>query len=216
MKEICCIFGAGEYGFFPTLDSGAFIIAADAGFDYLVKNGIQPDLTVGDFDSLGTVPDCGEVIQLPVRKDDTDMMFSVREGLRRGFRTFYIYGGLGGNLDHTLANIQTLSFIAAHGGIGFLIGKNEDVCVLHEKSLTFGKEHTGRLSVFSFGDSASGIYERGFGYGLEDAVLTKDVPLGVSNYFTGNTAVLSVRMGDVVAVWTHGDLFGMPVVGGAV
>lgn len=51
---------------------------------------------LGDFDSLGKAPKHPNVLQLPVEKDDTDTMFALKLGLEKGYRRFYIYGGLGG------------------------------------------------------------------------------------------------------------------------
>ena len=54
------------------------IIAADNGLTHCRRNGIVPDLLVGDFDSLGYVPDGQNVLTLPVAKDDTDTSFAVK------------------------------------------------------------------------------------------------------------------------------------------
>lgn len=103
MERTCCIFGAGDYGAMPRpeLDGRCFLIAADGGYGQLKQWGMSPHLAVGDFDSLGRVPEDVEVVRHPVRKDDTDMMLAVQEGLARGCGRFLIYGGLGGRLDHT-------------------------------------------------------------------------------------------------------------------
>lgn len=40
------------------------------------------------------------------------MVAALREGWRRGFRIFRIYGSTGGRLDHPLANIQCIAALA--------------------------------------------------------------------------------------------------------
>ena len=75
---------------------------------------------VGDFDSLGQVPEGENIVRHPVMKDDTDMMLAVKLGLERGYTRFHIYGGMGGRTDHTIANIQTLAYIAGRGASAFL------------------------------------------------------------------------------------------------
>ena len=117
-------------------EDGDLVIAADAGYENLRQAGIRPDLVVGDFDSLGYVPKGQESVVYPARKDDTDTMLAVRIGLNRGYRRFLLYGALGGRMDHTLANLQCLSFIVDHGGEGYLLG-DEMMTVAGEARLLF-------------------------------------------------------------------------------
>ena len=90
----CYIYGAMPCGSTEKLEKGDLLIAADGGYAYL--QGQKPDLVVGDFDSLGYVPEGEQIIRHPVQKDDTDMLLAVREGLKRGYRKFVLYGGIGG------------------------------------------------------------------------------------------------------------------------
>ena len=95
-----------------------FVIAVDGGLRYLAECGIEPDFLMGDFDSLGE--DFADTVakyrgmgkehflQLPVVKDDTDTMAAARLGIQRGYKEFLMYGAMGGRLDHTIANIQTM------------------------------------------------------------------------------------------------------------
>jgi len=188
-----------------------YIIAADAGYLRLLEMNVEPDLVVGDFDSLGFVPIHPNVIQSPEEKDDTDMMIAVREGLKRGHRRFFIDGGLGGRLDQTLANCQILSFIAENGAQGFLLGHEMCATVIKHGSMRFrAKIANGdtvepeRISVFSVGDRATGVTFSGLKYPLENAVLLNYFPLGVSNEFTNLTAEVSVREGTLLIIWSGG------------
>ncbi|MGN0635005.1 MAG: thiamine diphosphokinase [Acutalibacteraceae bacterium] len=183
------------------IPQNSFLIAADQGFAHLQKRGIQPNLTVGDFDSLGYVPEADNLVQHPVQKDDTDMLLAVREGLKRGATHFILYGGLGGRLDHTIANIQTLAFIREHGAKGMLFGEGTAVCMLQNDALIFSAAEQGNISVFAFSERAEGVTERGLLYALENASLTNRFPLGVSNEFVGKESVVSVQEGKLLLVW---------------
>lgn len=204
MEQTCYIFGAGEYGgqMLSAADlSPGLIIAADGGYDRLKQWGIAPHLAVGDFDSLGRVPDDVEVVLHPVMKDDTDMMLAAQEGLDRGCRSFLIYGGLGGRLDHTLANLHVLDYLARRGCAAFLLCEDTAVTAVHNGALTFGPEHTGTLSLFAWGGRAAGISLSGLLYPLTDGVMTSDRSLGVSNEFLGTSARVSVADGTLIALW---------------
>ena len=65
----------------PKKVQDGYIIAADAGLKYLLSCGIAPDLIIGDFDSMGFVPDDINTIVLPKEKDDTDMLAAIKIGI---------------------------------------------------------------------------------------------------------------------------------------
>ena len=111
----CIIFCAAEFdGLSDPVQAGDYVIAADGGLLHTERLGITPDEILGDFDSLGRIPPGSRVF--PVEKDDTDAMLAVRRGLALGYREFYLYGSLDGpRLDHTVANFQTLQFLADRG-----------------------------------------------------------------------------------------------------
>ena len=188
---------------------GDLVIAADGGYAHM--GGIKPDLVVGDFDSLGYVPEGEKVVRHPAEKDDTDTMLAARIGIERGYRTFLLLGGVGGRLDHTLANIQTLAYLRESGARAALIGEGETITLIHNEALRFRAGLSGIISVFSYGAVAYGVYERGLTYALTDATLTDTNPLGVSNAFTGESSEVRVRDGRLVVLFAglpeDSDLF---------
>ena len=197
----CYVAGAGD--FVPSVlpKPGDFVIAADAGLAVLRRAGVSPDLIVGDFDSLGEVPDGTDIVRHPVMKDDTDLALAVSEGAARGFDSFVLNGTLGGRLDHTLANIQLLRRIAEQGGRGVLVGPNECLTAVHNGALRFSADAKGYVSVFCLGDRAEGVDLEGLLYPLRDAALTGDRALGVCNEFTGAASRVAVRNGTLLVVW---------------
>lgn len=161
------------------------VIAADKGYETLSRLGVHPGLVVGDFDSLGSVPDHPQVLRLPRIKDETDTGFALRQGLKRGYRRFVLLGCLGGRLDHTVANLQLLSWLSAQGAQGVLLGEGEAAAVVTEGTLSFPASMEGFVSVFCAGGTARGVTLEGLKYPLDHAELTSDFPLGVSNEFVG-------------------------------
>ncbi len=194
----CVIISAGEFpGIDIDLNDGDFCIACDAGFKFAQQLGILPDLIVGDFDSareegpdfmsgLQEIArlDPSRIMELDVRKDDTDTLKAVRIGLEKGYRKFYLYGALGGRrFDHSFANIQTLLFIKRHGGKGYIMGRDTMLMIAENETVRFNRSNTGMLSVFSLSEVSKGVSLRGLMYNMEGGVLTNDFPLGVSNEF---------------------------------
>lgn len=199
--KTCYIIGAGEVtelSFDPQEED--LVIACDGGYEYCGKWNKRADLVIGDFDSLGYVPQHPNVIRLKPQKDDTDTACAIRAGLERGFQRFVIYGGTGKRISHTIANIQLLCDLARKGCYGILIGTDEWYRVVDNGEICFPKEMSGYLSVFCMGDRALGVYERGLKYSLEDATLVKENPLGVSNEFTGKESRVSVKEGMLLLI----------------
>ena len=200
-EKLCCIVGAGVCDNPPVIEDGAFVIAADGGLATLRRFGMRPDLILGDFDSLGHVPMEEGVIRLPVEKDETDMAASVREGLSRGYRRFHLYGGTGGREDHTLANIALLYSLAKRSCQARLIGNGFVRTVIVNDSLHIKPKNMGTVSVFSLTEESLGVTLRGLKYTLEGARLAADTPLGVSNSFVGEEALVSVENGALLVMW---------------
>lgn len=200
MRE-CVIFCAAEFDSLARhISRDAFVIAADGGLRHTQKLGISPDAVIGDFDSLGFTPEGANVY--PVEKDDTDAMLAVRLGLEQGCDEFLLYGSLDGpRLDHTVANFQTLQFLADRGAFGYLVGNTAMVTVVKNGVLRFPSGLSGNISVFCMGADAQGVTETGLFYGLENGTLTSGFPLGVSNHFTGKEAGISVENGSLLVLW---------------
>lgn len=183
------------------------VFALDGGLVFCVENGIKPDYIMGDFDSLPkekagllTEYPADRIIRLPKEKDDTDMLAAIKFAIEKGVTDFVLYGGLGGRLSHTIANIQCLQYLKERGCRGVLFGKETKVILIKDESIIFPKTDSGYLSVFAYSKKAEGVTLRGLKYELEDAQLTDAFPLGVSNEFVGKESVVCVRDGSLLLV----------------
>ena len=201
------IFCAAEFdGLAGPIGPEDFVLAADGGLRHLEQLHIRPHGILGDFDSLGYTPEGSEVF--PVEKDDTDAMLAARKGLELGYREFLFYGGLDGpRLDHTVANFQTLQFLADHGAKGYLIGRDYIITVVKNGALSFAPGTEGIISVFCLGADAEGVTIQGLHYPLDRGRLTAGFPLGVSNHFTGEAAEISVESGSLLVMWDRKNGF---------
>lgn len=147
----CIIFCAAEFDkLLMPAQKGDYIIAADGGFSHVRVLGLEPNCVLGDFDSLGYVPDDARVF--PVEKDDTDAMLAARKGLELGYREFIFYGSLDGKrLDHTVSNFQTLQFLSDRGATGYLVGRDYLVTVIGEETLEFPRRQRASFPFSAWG-----------------------------------------------------------------
>ena len=197
----CLIFcAAGFDGLVADIQKDDYILAADGGLLHLNKLGLTPNGIIGDFDSLGYIPE-GSLV-FPVEKDDTDAMLAIKKGLELGYKDFLLYGSLDGpRLDHTVANFQALQYLADRGATGYLIGKDNIVTCVKDGSIRFSADASGIVSVFCLGAAAEGVTLENLQYPLEKGTLTPGFPLGVSNHFIGKAATVSVEKGSLLVIY---------------
>ncbi len=198
----CFVFGAGPfYGLTVSPSPGDRILAADGGYDHCLSLGLRPDLLLGDLDSLSQPPEGIETRVYPEDKDDTDTMLAVREGLSMGCTVFHLYGCTGGRMDHTLANLQVLAFLAKEGKRGFLYDRSSVFTAVCRGGITLPARRNGIFSVFALAGPAEGVTVTGGRYPLENGTLTPFFPLGVSNHFQGRPVEISVARGCLTVGW---------------
>ena len=197
----CIIFSAGSYyGLRIRPEKEDLVLAADGGYHACLQAGLKPDILLGDFDSTQRPDTTCPVISYPAEKDDTDTMLAIRTALAKGHTEIHIFGGTGGErMDHTLANIQALSFIARAGGHGFLYDKNAVFTVLCNGTVHIPRmADNGTLSVFSLSDTAENVTIKGAKYSMKDGRLDRHFPLGISNSIVEKAAAVSVKNGSLL------------------
>lgn len=202
MKTHCVIVAGGhcDINLFEFIDSTCFVIAADSGFKHCRSANISPDLLVGDFDSyFGELPSEIETVKLPTHKDDTDLMFAARCGVERNFKRFTVLGGYGSRPDQNMAMYQTLCWLCDNcdGAEVKAICNRFEIYMLKSGSMTFPADKSRYLSVFAIDGDAKGVDIIGSEYELNNASLTANFPIGVSNVAENDTTV-SVKHGKIL------------------
>jgi thiamine pyrophosphokinase len=190
----------------------AYVICADGGLGYALAAGVAPDVVIGDFDSvseddIAKLPGDGsvEVIRLNPEKDDTDMIAAVKHAISKGLSDFVIVGGLSGRFDHSVGNVQTLSFLLDMKSKGWIIdGANRCTMIGSDRG------GAGRItiepapcyfSVLSYTERSEGVTIRNAKYETEKTLLTHSWPRGVSNEFIeGKNAEISVDKGRLLVI----------------
>lgn len=195
----CVIISAAPYSdisfYKDKISEEDFVICADGGYVYAKNTGIIPNLIVGDFDS-SAVPDTDiETIILPHEKDDTDTMYAVRQGIKRGYEDFVFLGAVGGRDDHTFANYSVLLYLKHHNCSGRILTDKSVIFLLENEKLTIKNQRDKTFSIFPFACKSCGVSLKGFHYPLSSYTLKADFPLGISNIITSNEAAVSVSGG---------------------
>lgn len=162
------------------LNNNDYFIFCDSGLNHLDKLSINPSLIVGDFDSHKNPNLDVETITLPTVKDDTDTMFAVKEGLKRGFDEFLLLGVIGLRIDHSLGNLSILLYLEKEGKKASIIDDYSEIEIVgkYEKYIEDTYKY---FSIISSGDIISGVTIKNAKYALNKAQITNYFALGVSN-----------------------------------
>ncbi|MBQ8603859.1 MAG: thiamine diphosphokinase [Oscillospiraceae bacterium] len=205
----CVIIGAVEIDF-PLenyIRDTDFVICADRGWQNAVAHGIKPDMIVGDFDSSPQPENAGaDITVLPVVKDDTDTYYVARYAVEHGFTDVLLRGVIGGRrFEHTIANIQTLLYLARNRVNATAITAYSQIMVIENGSISLPDMGDKFFSLFSLGDRAEGVSIKGAKYPLDNYTLNNFYPIGVSNEFIGETVEISVEKGSLLLIISDKD-----------
>lgn len=179
-----------------------YVVYCDCGLKHAEALGVQPSLTIGDFDSHEPPKSSANVIFLPVIKDDTDTIFAVKEGLRRGFDDFLMIGATGGREDMTLGNIYALLMLAKKGKSAMIADDYSEIRVIVPGESVRVKWGWKFFSLLSISGTAKGITITGAKYELVDGEIEPEFQYGISNEVLSpeNDAVISLTEGNLLLV----------------
>ena len=204
-------------------------ICCDGGLDRAAELGVKPDILLGDFDSAQhfAVPDDqadepddipdeapsddagedeepedggeAELIVLPHEKDVTDTEAAVDLAYERGARVITIIGGLGGRLDHTLANLGLLAKYLGKADIFILDGDNFVRMFAPGSHMIVGAGYD-YLGLIPFGGPVTGLTLENVKYPLTDCDVDGTTSLTVSNEITDDPAKIIFRTGKLLVI----------------
>lgn len=175
------------------------VICADASLDAAIGAGLTPNVVIGDFDH-GNAPKFDSIIRVPCEKDDTDTMLCVKHAILHGADEIFIAGGIGGRLDHTIANVQTLAYAENHGARAVL-SDEKNVAFIIKGSAAIPKKDGYYFSLFAVGGDAT-VSIAGTKYEIENKTLSAAFPLGVSNEITSDKAIVTAHSGTLLTVFS--------------
>lgn len=182
------------------------LVGADRGALFLIEHGYQPDIAIGDFDSvtaeqLELIREKSEQFHTvdAVMKDWTDMEMAIEWALEQRPASMVIVGGLGTRLDHSLANVQLLRKAVEHGVACTMLDEHNEVRLIDQHA-RIAKRHYTYCSLIPLTMEATGITLAGFQYPLHDATLKVGETLGMSNVIIGEHGDVSIKSGLLLVI----------------
>ncbi|MEF9921131.1 MAG: thiamine diphosphokinase [Erysipelotrichaceae bacterium] len=193
MKRVCLVAGMSKV--IPDLTNCDYI-GVDGGAIKCLKQGIKMQVAIGDFDSITNIElielkKVTKVIQLSTHKNETDSEAAIIYALKHKYDEIILYGGLGGRMDHELANLYLLIYRYPN-----LVLMNEDnrIRVLEVGTYYIPKEYT-YLSFLAL--VPSDISEQGVAYPLDHAIISCSDIYTVSNEII-EEAKITIHYGKVL------------------
>ena len=195
-------------GLIRKMASGAErIYCADRGAQWVYHAGLKPDIAIGDMDSVNRETlekirqDEISMLKYPSEKDQTDTELAIEVAVSDGAKSIILLGGLGGRMDHTLANIEQMKAWYKKG-IRITIMSADTAMFIAERTVTFRAMRGSYVSLFPQNEGIRVMNSEGLYYPLKDVILPTDTTLCISNQMTPDHVIMDIRNGAVLIVVT--------------
>lgn len=189
----CVIALNGEYSRDYIFPENAFVIACDGAYAQLIKNGVKVDCVLGDFDSLGFVPD--NAIVYPKEKDLTDGEIGLETALKSGYNDIDIINFGGKREDHFLGNLSLLMKAYSCGASATAFTNNSKIRFLSSGKTILKVKKGATVSLFTFGGCRIDK-SKGLKYVYSKTELLPTATLGISNIATDEQIELEIKSGN--------------------
>ena len=185
------------------------IICADKGADYAKLYNVDPDIILGDMDSVNNKPDDKDDMNcmlFPSEKDYTDTQLAVEVAIETGAKEIDIICGTGTRLDHTMANIWLLLRMNKAKVTGRIID-DFNIISLCTKRLVLEKKARTYISILPISDTVSGITLTGFKYPLNNKNADISWTEGISNEIIDDQATIEIKRGALLVFQSRDKYF---------
>jgi len=182
-----------------------FIIGADSGANCLFDYNIEPDLLVGDFDSIDKAAfnyfkkgKCTIDIY-PTEKDFTDTEIATQKALCMKPKEIVFLGCTGSRIDHLLGNIGMLKICLENGVNACIKDENNDIRLISASTSLSGA--VGQIfSLQSYGDEIIGLTIEGAKYPLNNYNLKIGQSITISNEFAVPKVLIKFKFGTLMII----------------
>lgn len=189
------------------IPDGSFVVAADGGLDHALVAGIEPDVLVGDLDSVS--PDGlawatahATVERHPADKAATDTELAVAHAAAIHPQRVVLIAGAGDRLDHTIAAIGALGApsLAAVACIEGWWGSDQLLIASPLRPVTFERPPGTTFSVLAMHGACHRVTITGARWPLTGADLGPLAGVGVSNEVVASPVHVAVDDGVLTVI----------------
>lgn len=181
-------------------------VCADGAAETLLTCQLEPDIIIGDFDSLPLEAVNRFPVSKIVRKADqhtTDGEKAFQYCIDRGVEKILVLGALGGErIDHGLYNLGLMRKYLWSGVKITLFTENEEVTIINQKEC-FSKPPGTRISLLPIFGKVSKVTTKGLDFPLQEANLELGNLCSISNKFLESEASVDLTAGELLVLITR-------------
>ena len=188
------------------------LIAADRGVEFFMGTDLEPDVAVGDFDSLSAegakymeTLKHTEIRRLKPEKDDSDTQSAANYAIEQGTERIMILGATGNRIDHLMANFGHLMLGKTKQVQIVLVDAYNYMSLIESGMILKKEEQFGKyVSFFPIEGEVTGLTLKGFKYPLNSYTLkVEDSGLTVSNEISDPEAEVTFETGKLLMIMSR-------------
>lgn len=188
------------------------LIAADRGVEFFMGTDLEPDVAVGDFDSLSAegakymeTLKHTEIRRLKPEKDDSDTQSAANYAIEQGTERIMILGATGNRIDHLMANFGLLMLGKIKQVQIVLVDAYNYMSLIESEMILKKEEQFGKyVSFFPIEGEVTGLTLKGFKYPLNSYTLkVEDSGLTVSNEISDPEAEVTFETGKLLMIMSR-------------
>lgn len=179
------------------------VVCADGGLKYTLDSGVEPDIVMGDFDSLpeeylGKINPEVEVKKFSPEKDFTDMEIALKKMCDRGCTDITILGAIGTRMDHVLGNFFTLIEVHKNGATGRILDSHNEVEYLTLGETKVNKAGFKYISILPIEETM--FSTKGFKYEVKALTIKPGTTIGISNELVEEEGEIEIHKGSCFVI----------------
>ena len=188
------------------------LIAADRGVEFFMGTDLEPDVAVGDFDSLSAegakymeTLKHTEIRRLKPEKDDSDTQSAANYAIEQGTERIMILGATGNRIDHLMANFGLLMLGKTKQVQIVLVDAYNYMSLIESGMILKKEEQFGKyVSLFPIEGEVTGLTLKDFKYPLNSYTLkVEDSGLTVSNEISDPEAEVTFETGKLLMIMSR-------------
>lgn len=179
------------------------IVCADGGLKYTLDSGVEPDIVMGDFDSLpeeylDKINSGIEVKKFPPEKDFTDTEIALKKMCDLGCTDITILGAIGTRMDHVLGNFFTLIEVHKNGATGRILDSHNEVEYLTIGETKINKGVFKYISIIPIEETM--VSTQGFKYEVKALTIKPGMTIGISNELLDEDGEIEIHKGSCFVI----------------